>query len=652
MAMKPVRSHYRLLLAGAALALAAACSSKSPTEPAAAPVNPKVPVPPTTFALSVTANPTHLTVSAPVSSAITVRAVNVQDGTPPPDLTPVTLTTTLGEFTFIGSGTQSINLQLVHGQAQAVLFPGIQAGTATLGATSPSVNNQVFLPGAATVVIMPAGALFLSSIVPNTGDPSGGTPVTVTGGGFIAPVILLIGGGSAIVKSVTPNTITAVTPPAPSPVPVGTTLTVDVTVFNNQGGINPGGVSLNRAFTYVAGGGGIQQPQVFSVSPASGTNDGGTVVTIVGQGFVSPVQVLFGTGTSAGNFNGVEATVQSVTANQIVAISPPARGFGQDNTNLLVAILVKNLASGFATIDQAAFKYGSKVIVTSEAPGTTVFNQQVKVTIFGQGFAAPVAVGLAGVAAQVLNTSGTEIQVLSGIPIVGACANITGPVHVTNINNSDGADGPSFTYLVPKPFISNVQPSSGPQGGGTLVTISGFFPDPFDTQVLIGNESAFPPSPNPSTTSMIKVITPAFSGTFPTQPCTDPATHSVGTMNVPAPQDITVTDALTTCSVSVKGAFSYLPSDTSCHFTPPALHAAFTFNTPHASFTTTFTNTTTGGIGTVTYFWEFGDGGTSTDTSPTHTYPSVAMTYTVTLTATDSTGTTSTATHMVTVPGP
>jgi PKD repeat protein len=51
--------------------------------------------------------------------------------------------------------------------------------------------------------------------------------------------------------------------------------------------------------------------------------------------------------------------------------------------------------------------------------------------------------------------------------------------------------------------------------------------------------------------------------------------------------------------------------------------------------TVTFTDNSTGGVGTLSYLWEFGDGQTSTAPNPTHAY-SAFGTYTVKLTVTDS----------------
>jgi PKD repeat protein len=656
--MKPFRPCQFLLIV-AALA-AAACSTKSPSEPGSSvPISPKVPPPVTTFNLTVTANPSHLTLGSTSGSKITVQAANAQDGSPPPNLTPVTLTTTLGEFNSVGSGLQSVNLQLVGGRAQAVLFPGTSAGTATVGATSPCGTSatatgcpgaSVFTPGAASVVIVSPGTFFVNSLSPNTGDPAGGLVVTISGGGFVAPVGVTFGGSSAPVKSVSPNAIQVITPPAPSPVPVGSTLQVSVTVTNNIGGTLTGSATLTNAFTYVPGGGGIQQPQVFSVNPASGTDDGGTQVTITGQGFVAPVQVFFGSGGSPSNFNGIEATVQSVTATKIIVITPPARGFGQDNTNQLVSILVKNTGSGFATIDSAAFKYGSKVIITSLQPTTTVFNQQIKVTVFGQGFADPVAVELAGIAAQVLSTSGTEIQVLSSIPAVSSCSNITGPVHVANINNGDTADGPTFTYLVLKPAPLSVNPSSAvvPTGGlPGVVNGANFIPG--EDQVQFGTSAA---QVTGGTTTSLNVIIPFFTGTFLTGSC---GPGNTGTQQLPTSVAVTVTDFVTTCSSTLTGGFTYIPPGfpNNC-VTPPATapKASFTVSTSKANDIAIFTDTSSGNP--TSWAWNFGDAAhpatnTSTVQNPTHDYMA-AGTFLVTLTVSNSAGS-STTSQFVTVPG-
>ncbi|MBC7778149.1 MAG: PKD domain-containing protein [Phycisphaerae bacterium] len=55
---------------------------------------------------------------------------------------------------------------------------------------------------------------------------------------------------------------------------------------------------------------------------------------------------------------------------------------------------------------------------------------------------------------------------------------------------------------------------------------------------------------------------------------------------------------------------------------PPAgdCHAAFTFELDASGLGVQFTNTSTGTTAHTTYFWDFGDGGTSTEENPHHTY--------------------------------
>jgi|HubBroStandDraft_3_1064219.scaffolds.fasta_scaffold23030_1 hypothetical protein len=656
--MKPHRItlhtlHTLLPALAAVLALAGAgCSSKSPSEPSGGGGRSPIPPPPVTgFSVVVTANPGQLTTGTTTGSTITVRVVNTSTGRPPADATPVTLTTTLGNFGS-ATGPQQITLQLVGGQAAAVLFPGTSEGTATVTAqfacpadSTPCTGTS----GAASVRIGSAGTFFVSSVTPNVGNATGGDQVTINGGGFVAPVRVTFNGTPGQVVSVSSNAIRVITPSATAAgvtVGVGQTASVAVGVTINVNQPNASSDTLANGFTYSVGGQPPSQPQVFSVNPASGPDQGGTRVTILGQGFQAPVQVFFGSGTASA-FNGVEATVQSVTATQLVVLTPSATSFGQNNVDKVVDLLVKNVNSGFSTLAPQAFKYGSSVLITSIAPDTTDWNKPVRVTVFGQGFQDPVAVDLAGVAAQVLQTSGTEIQVLSGIPALTSCNGIALPSHEVNINTGQGATGPMFHYLITLPAISSITPSSGPQGGGTVVTIRGREFDFPNVSVTFGTATVFPGAGSSST--QLIVTAPQFTGTFPTQPCTG-AGGVTGTMNVPAAVDVKVTNTDTTCSVTATQAFTYIPSDQTCHVTPPPPPvASFTVSQAHGSFTVIFNNTSTGTI--TSYLWDFGDTTTSAaQNPPPHTY-TTAGTKVVTLTVTGPGGTSS-ASQFVTVPGP
>src|SRR6185295_9742545 len=323
-AMQFFRNALRLSSAFA-LAAVLGCTS-SPTEPSGGGGTPIPPTPPptvVTFNVTVTANPSQLTVGGTDSSTVTVDVHRTDNGLPPPDLTVVTLTTTLGGFGSTG-GPQSVQLQLLNGRAQATLFAGTETGTATVRAV---VNGSA---GATNVGIGQAATFFVSSIEPGIGSPQGGETVNILGGGFQQPVRVTFNGASATVRSVSGNRIVVTTPSAAAAgvtVGVGETASVSVTVTINVNEVNQDSDTLDRGFTYTLGGG-TDQPQVFSVSPASGTNDGGTRVTIIGTGFQQPVQVFFGLGNDAGTFNGVEASVVSVSPTQIVAVTPAARGFG------------------------------------------------------------------------------------------------------------------------------------------------------------------------------------------------------------------------------------------------------------------------------------------------------------------------------------
>ncbi|HEV7507844.1 MAG TPA: IPT/TIG domain-containing protein [Thermoanaerobaculia bacterium] len=666
--MDALRNATRLFFALAFL-VALGCTS-SPTEPKGSSGTPQTPKPPpatVSFNITVTANPSEITAGSTGSSTIVVNVVR-SDGQIPADGSTVHVTTSLGVF---GStvGTNAVDLQLVNGRASATLFAGADTGTAAVTATFTPVGSAVSFTGAANVRIGQAATFFISSVSPGIGNPSGGEEVTILGGGFAAPVRVTFNGATATVKSVSGSAIKVITPSAAAAgvtVGVGQTAAVAVQVTINLNKVNQQVDSIDRGFTYALGGG-TQQPVVFTVTPSLGTNDGGTVVTIVGDGFVAPVQVLFGIGSTATSFNGVEATVQSVTTNRIVVVTPAATGFGQNLTNQLVSLLIKNANTGFNTVAPLAFKYGTTVQITSMTQGTGSYLGGTRTSIQGNGFNDPVAVsftfGGIGVAQQPLSVTGTQIVILTTpAPLSGTCPRnglITSTgVTVTNIDNGNTASAPiGFNFQVPLPLISGISPLSGGTGAPVTISGSGFSTLPNNVQVIFGDPTSGSTATNVHVVSdmTITATVPAkpASFTFDTTPC---PTGTTGTRKVATPINVTVQNLDTTCLSTFRG-FSLVPppDPTECPATPPtpptvAFTPAVVDATIHKML---FVNGSTG-TAPLTFLWDFGDGSPTTaansQESPTHVY-GAAGPYAVKLTVTGGGGSgTRSLTQLVPVP--
>jgi uncharacterized repeat protein (TIGR01451 family) len=218
------------------------------------------------------------------------------------------------------------------------------------------------------------------------------------------------------------------------------------------------------------------------VLPSSGSNEGNTRVTIIGSGFVAPVQVFFGV---------VEAQVLSVSFNQIIVLTPPASGAGLPNLNSQVDVRVHEVSSGLDATLTAGFRFVVPLQITAidnsrqSAPFTPV-------TIHGQGFLAPVAVSLAGIPATVISVSATELLVLPGALLT--CADTSGAVVVTNIDSGDTASGPDFFYLCtpPTPTPTLIPPTATPTVTPTVTATR--TPVPPDLELTQST-----PSPNPVT---------------------------------------------------------------------------------------------------------------------------------------------------------
>jgi hypothetical protein len=411
------------------------------------------------------------------------------------------------------------------------------SGLANVRATVTAGGNSG--TGTISISFQPnAGAgPFVTSCSPSFGPNTGGTSLTISGGRFPTGAtttntrVTFTAGGvtrEAAVTAVTTSSVTVTTPGFPE-VPSGP---VNMTITFNSTGGSPIVLTVPNCFAFGATAGGA--PAVTAVLPSSGSNEGNTRVTIIGSGFVSPLQVFFGT---------VEATVLSVSFNQVVALSPPAFGAGAPNLNQTVQVRIHEVTSGLdsATSSGSTFRFTPPVQIFSfegnnVQPITGPFTP---VTIHGQGFEAPVKVSLAGFVATVMSVSATEIMVLPGGAIASGCSDVSGAMSVTNIDTGDSASGQSFTYLVKAfaPVITSVSPGSG-TGGSITITGQNFIG--IQSVTVGGKAASFTVTGSASITASVSGFTPPV--------CTG------GSIVLVTIGDVTVTNSAG-CSVTASGAF-------------------------------------------------------------------------------------------------
>ena len=434
------------------------CSSDGPTPPKPGPggggQNPNG-----SSALQIrlfTSNP-----NPPAGTCTLIQAIVTLNGNNVPDGTGVSFATDFGFFA--QNGLPLISVVTQNGAAVTALCSA-DSGTAVVRATATSGGQT----GAATITIafQPATSAgpFVSFCDPSFGPNTGGTALTINGGRFFGSAattrVEFSAGGvtrEATVTSVTPSVISILTPGFPELTSPSVPVEIRVTLGTNTGA--PVTLSLPNCFAF--GTATSSTPTITAVLPASGVNEGETRVTIVGSGFQAPVQVFFGN---------VEATIVSVSFNQIVVLTPPAFGAGRDNLNQTVDVRVRNVTSGLEATLTGGYRYTQPLQLIAIAPNEERTDQPFRpVTIFGHGFQAPVAVTLAAQPATVVSVSESELVVVPGRP--GSCSGPSGGVTVTNINTGDTATALTFTYRAPVPTITLLSPAQGPPG--TVVTITG-----------------------------------------------------------------------------------------------------------------------------------------------------------------------------------
>lgn len=538
------------LLAG--LAGFAACTTDSPTEPVQT-------APPSDGTGDVSSGVWDITIQSSAgqleadgqSAILTIRVRNAETGALPPDGAVITVAVSLGSLGSAGSGVQSALLELLSGVARVSFFPGSEPGTAIIQAQLEGSVGQTSIR-----IVEPAtpDVFFVERVEPSEGSPDGGEVVRIFGQEFEEPVRVFIGGLPAEVLSVSSTVIRVRTPRID--LPRGEESTVDVEVTINVNEPEEASDTLVSGFTYTRGDVDLV-PDIFSVTPNSGPNEGGTRVAINGDGFQTPVQVLFEGGAS------VEAQVESISRTQIVAISPAATGFGAANRDATVAIRVVNLNSGLSDVLTNAFQYGVQIEVFEIDPIEGPFFGGTRVTIFGKGFDEPLVVDFGSIRQQVLSVTGTEILVRTvGVDPGQSCQDIAaGTARVTNLETGDTASGGSpFTYQVSAfgPDITGTDPETLAQPGGMLRVLGRNFREPLEVSF-----AGRPVSVLSVDDTEIRVDIPATPNSdLDVEACDDNFDGFEGERFILTPLELQVVDGETSCFDTLQ--INVRPSNTSC----------------------------------------------------------------------------------------
>jgi Domain of unknown function (DUF1929)/IPT/TIG domain len=283
----------------------------------------------------------------------------------------------------------------------------------------------------------------VSAISPISGTANGSTAVTITGTGFLAGATVKLGGTTATgVTVVSSTSITATTPAHAAG-------TVDVTVTNPdaQSGI------LTNGYTYT---GTNPAPTVTSITPNSGTANGGTGVTLTGTGFLAGATVSLG-GTGATGVTVVNST--SITA------TTAAHAAGTVN----VIVTNTDAQSGTLTNGYTYTRTSPAPTVSSITPNRGTSNGGTEVTIAGTNFLTGATVSLGGTAA----TSATVVNDTSIVASTPAHPLGTVDVVVTNTDAQRATLSKGYSYTSTNVGNPSLGLTLAPDDSGSITIAAG-----------------------------------------------------------------------------------------------------------------------------------------------------------------------------------
>lgn len=419
----------------------------------------------------------------------------------------------------------------------------------------------------------------INGVSPTTGPAAGGVPGTVVTLGSTSPGTITVTG-----QNFDPAT-------GQTSIYVGPNAALGVTC-NSLGtqctGILPPAIGLTGAagspqsVTVVAGGAAssaavqtfqYNPPVVTSVSPASGTINGGTSITISGHDFTGVTEVKMAS-------TAVPFTVSQTNSDTtLTAVTPP-------NTAAKGVDVIVTTDGGGPSATSAAdiFTYlNSTTTVTGMSPTSGPASGGNLVFISGSGLAGATSVKFGGSAANYTVNSDSQITAIAPPG--------TGAVTVTVVAPGGSSSAPTqYTYTAAV-VITGLTPSTGPTGGGNKITISGRgFTNA--TNVAFGNvsvsftvnsDSLITVPTVPSCDSVNTLCSPqttsvTVTGAAPSDIVSNPATYTYGALAAPSVTGVSPTNGVAGDTVTISG--SGFTGATTVTFTSPtntALKATASF---------------------------------------------------------------------------
>jgi hypothetical protein len=292
-----------------------------------------------------------------------------------------------------------------------------------------------------------AGIPQITSISPVAGSTAGGSAITITGRNLTSASTVRFNVTQAtIVGTPTATSVTVTLPAANGSAtgPVNVNVTTWVMPYGAAASSDTTDAAGSNAFNYGSG------PTLISITPASGSIVGGTLVTLKGANLANATSVTFG-GLPATNFTRFDAGTQ-ITAN-----TP------QGTAGVVYPLILT--PAGSVTNVSVGYTYYGQPVITSISPPSGPITSGNFVTITGTSFVGATQVTFDG-------TQATNFTLVDSTKITAnAPAHTPGEVDVI-IAATGGTGSTKYTYQA-APTVTGLSTTTGSVLGGTPVTITG-----------------------------------------------------------------------------------------------------------------------------------------------------------------------------------